>query len=176
MYAIIQIAGKQFKVKPGMVLNVPTLDAEPGKKVNVERVLAYSDGKSLEVGTPELTNVDIDGTVVAHGRAKKIIVFKKKRRKGYQKKQGHRQGFTQIKVEGIAPAKPTAAKKAVKADTEVKAAAAKKPAAAAKPAAKKATAAKKPVAKKTAAAAKPAAKKAAAKPAAKKAPKADKGE
>ncbi|MBT7579826.1 MAG: 50S ribosomal protein L21, partial [Candidatus Marinimicrobia bacterium] len=88
MYAIIQIAGKQFKVKPGMVLNVPTLDVEPGKKVNVERVLAYSDGKSLEVGTPELTNVDIDGTVVAHGRAKKIIVFKKKRRKGYQKKQG----------------------------------------------------------------------------------------
>ncbi|MBT3823947.1 MAG: 50S ribosomal protein L21, partial [Candidatus Marinimicrobia bacterium] len=118
----------------------------------------------LEVGTPELTNVDIDGTVVAHGRAKKIIVFKKKRRKGYQKKQGHRQGFTQIKVEGIAPAKPAAKKKVVKADAEVKAT---------KPAAKKATAAKKPAAKKTPAAKKPAAKKAAAKPAAKKA---DKGE
>ena len=166
MYAIIQIAGKQFKVKPGMVLNVPTLDAEPGNKVNVERVLAYSDGKSLEVGTPELTNVDIDGTVVAHGSAKKIIVFKKKRRKGYQKKQGHRQGFTQIKVEGIAPAKPAAKKPAAtKADAEVKAEA--------KPAAKKATAAKKPAAKKTTAAKKPAAKKAPAKPAA---DKADKGE
>ena len=167
MYAIIQIAGKQFKVKPGMVLNVPTLDIEPGKKVNVERVLAYSDGKSLEVGTPELTNVAIDGTVVSHGRAKKIIVFKKKRRKGYQKKQGHRQGYTQIKVEGIAPAKPAAKKTAVKADAPVKAA---------KPAAKKTTAAKKPAAKKATAAKKPAAKKAAAKPAAKKAPKADKGE
>ncbi len=166
MYAIIQIAGKQFKVKPGMVLNVPTLDAEPGKRVNVERVLAYSDGKSLEVGTPELTNVDIDGTVVAHGRAKKIIVFKKKRRKGYQKKQGHRQGYTQIKVEGIAPAKPAPKKKAVKADADVKTEAKK-------PAAKKATAAKKPAAKKTTAAKKPAAKKAAAKPAA---DKADKGE
>ncbi|MBC8374462.1 MAG: 50S ribosomal protein L21 [FCB group bacterium] len=153
MYAIIQIAGKQFKVKPGMVLNVPTLDAEPGKKVNVERVLAYSDGTSLEVGTPVLTNVDIDGTVVAHGRAKKIIVFKKKRRKGYQKKQGHRQGFTQIKVEGIAPAKPAAKKTVAKADAEVKTA---KPAAK-KPAAKKAPAAKKPAVKK--AAAKPAAKK-----------------
>jgi len=170
MYAIIQIAGKQFKVKPGMVLNVPTLDLEPGKKVNVERVLAYSDGKNLEVGTPELTNVAIDGTVISHGRAKKIIVFKKKRRKGYQKKQGHRQGFTQIKVEGIAPSKPTAPKKAAKADAEVKKATAKKPAAA------KATAAKKPVAKKATAAKRPAAKKAAAKPAAKKAPKADKGE
>jgi len=151
MYAIIQIAGKQFKVKPGMVLNVPTLDVEPGKKVNVERVLAYSDGKSLEVGTPELTNVDVDGTVVAHGRAKKIIVFKKKRRKGYQKKQGHRQGFTQIKVEGFAPAKPAAKKTADKAPAEVKAEAKK-------PAAKKAPAAKKPAAKK--AAAKPAADKA----------------
>jgi len=164
MYAIIQIAGKQFKVKPGMVLNVPTLDLEPGKKVNVERVLAYSDGKSLELGTPELSNVEIDGTVVAHGRAKKIIVFKKKRRKGYQKKQGHRQGFTQIKVEGIAPAKP-AAKKAAPAKAEAKAEA--------KPAAKKATAAKKPAASKTAAAKKPAAKKVAAKPAA---DKAEKGE
>ncbi len=168
MYAIIQIAGKQFKVKPGMVLNVPTLDIEPGKKVNVERVLAYSDGKNLEVGTPELTNVAIDGTVVSHGRAKKIIVFKKKRRKGYQKKQGHRQGFTQIKVAGIAPAKPAAKKTAAKADTAVKAEK--------KPAVKKATAAKKPAAKQAAAPKKPAAKKAAAKPAAKKAPKADKGE
>jgi len=165
MYAIIQIAGKQFKVKPGMVLNVPTLDLEPGQKVHVERVLAYSDGKSLEVGTPELTKVAIDGTVVAHGRAKKVIVFKKKRRKGYQKKQGHRQGYTQIKVAGIAPAKPAAKQKAEQVEAPVKVAK--------KPAAKKATAAAKPVAKKTTAAKKPAAKKAAAKPAAKKA---DKGE
>ena len=135
MYAIIQIAGKQFKVKPGMVLNVPTLDIEPGKKVNVERVLAYSDGKSLSVGTPELTDVAIKGTVVSHGREKKIVVFKKKRRKGYQKKQGHRQGFTQIKVEGISLEKPAAKKTTAKA--EAKPAAAKKTAA--KPAAKKAT-------------------------------------
>lgn len=165
MYAIIQIAGKQFKVKPGMVLNVPTLDIEPGKKVNVERVLAYSDGKNLEVGTPELDNVAIDGTVITHGRAKKIIVFKKKRRKGYQKKQGHRQGFTQIKVEGIAPAKPAAKKKVAKADAEV--------IAEKKPVEKKATAAKKPAAKKASAEKKTAAKKAPAKPAAEKA---DKGE
>ena len=170
MYAIIQIAGKQFKVKPGMALNVPTLDVEPGKKFNVERVLAYSNGKGLEVGTPELTNIAVDGTVVTHGRAKKIIVFKKKRRKGYQKKQGHRQGYTQIKVEGIAPAKPAAKKKAEKAEAA--------PAKEKKAPAKKATAAKKPAAKKETAAKKPAAKKPAAKkaPAKKAAEKAEKGE
>jgi large subunit ribosomal protein L21 len=165
MYAIIQIAGKQFKVKPGMVLNVPTLNVEPGKKFDVERVLAYSDGKDLSIGTPELTDITIKGTVVSHGRAKKIIVFKKKRRKGYQKKQGHRQGFTQIMVEGIAQAKPAAKKKtATKADAEVKAAT-KKPVAAKKPAAKK-PAAKKPAAKKATT----------KKPAAKKAESASKGE
>lgn len=177
MYAIIQIAGKQFKVKPGMVLNVPTLNVEPGKKFDVERVLAYSDGKDLTVGTPELADITIKGTVVSHGRAKKIIVFKKKRRKGYQKKQGHRQGYTQIKVEGITKSKPAAKKTtATKADAEAKAA---KPAAAKKPAAKKPAAKKtaaKPAAKKPAAK-KPAAKKPAAKkPAAKKADSASKGE
>ena len=61
MYAIIQIAGKQFKVKPGMVLNVPTLNVEPGKKFDVERVLAYSDGKDLAIGTPELKDITIKG-------------------------------------------------------------------------------------------------------------------
>ncbi|MCF7809004.1 MAG: 50S ribosomal protein L21 [Candidatus Marinimicrobia bacterium] len=173
MYAIIQIAGKQFKVKPGMVLNIPTLNVEPGNKFDVERVLAYSDGKDLTVGTPELADITIKGTVVSHGRGKKIIVFKKKRRKGYQKKQGHRQGFTQIKVEGITKSKPAAKQTtAKKADAEAKAT--KKPAAAKKPAAK--TAAKKPAAKKPAAK-KPAAKKPAAKkPAAKKADSASKGE
>ncbi len=189
MYAIVEIAGKQFKVKPGMVLNVPTLNVEPGKKFGVERVLAYSDGKALKVGTPALTDVKVDSTVVSHGRDRKIIVFKKKRRKGYQKKQGHRQGITTIKVEKIAQAKPAAKKpaaaKADTADTKAKKAPAKKSAAskstaAKKPAAKKTTA-KQPAAKPKAAAKKPAAKpKAAAeKPATKAASaakKADKGE
>jgi len=163
MYAIVEIAGKQFKVKPGMVLNVPTLDVEPGKKFEVERVLAYSDGKALTVGTPALDNIKVDGKVISHGRDRKIIVFKKKRRKGYQKKQGHRQGITTIEVAKITQAKP-AAKKAAEDKTE---AAAKKPAAkkapakkpAAKAPAKAASAAKKPAAKAAKAAKKPAAEK-----------------
>ena len=168
MYAIVEIAGKQFKVKPGMVLNVPTLHVEPGKKVDVERVLAYSDGKALTVGTPALDNIKVDSTVVSHGRDRKIIVFKKKRRKGYQKKQGHRQGITTIKVEGISPAKAAVKKPAAeKAET----APAKKPAAkkTSTTAKKATTATKKPAAKKA-----PVAKAATAKKPA--APKADKGE
>ena len=188
MYAIVEIAGKQFKVKPGMVLNVPTLDIEPGKKLNVDRVLAYSDGKALKVGTPDLDMVKIDGIVVSHGRDRKIIVFKKKRRKGYQKKQGHRQGITTIKVDKISEAKPAAkpaASKAKKPATEkaeaaeakqgtAKKAPAKKSAGTTKKApvkktAKASTAAKKPAAKKPATKAKTATKKPAAK-------QADKGE
>lgn len=150
MYAIVEIAGKQFKVKPGMVLNVPTLDIEPGKPVEVERVLAFSDDKNFMVGTPALDEVQVDATVVDHGKDKKIIVFKKKRRKGYQRKKGHRQGFTKILVAGFnqGKAKPkaeavVAEPKKVATKTEVKVAKAKP-----KTAPKKAAAAKKPVAKK----------------------------
>lgn len=185
MYAIVEIAGKQFKVKPGMVLNVPTLDIEPGKPVEVERVLAFSDGKDFKVGTPVLDDVQVDATVVEHGKDKKIVVFKKKRRKGYQRKRGHRQGFTTIQVADVKPGKAPKPKKAAepkaaeakKADAETKPAtktkAAAKPKSAAKKAApRKTTAAKKPAAKKPAAK-KPAAKKPAAEKTAKPAPKKD---
>jgi large subunit ribosomal protein L21 len=113
MYAIVEIAGKQFKVKPGMVLNVPTLNVEPGKGYNVERILAYSDDKALKIGTPEVKGVKVSAVVVEHGKDKKVIVFKKKRRQGYQKKQGHRQGFTTIKVDEFG----AKAKKAPKKET-----------------------------------------------------------
>lgn len=176
MYAIVEIAGKQFKVKPGMVLNVPTLDIEPGKPVEVERVLAFSDGKDFKVGTPVLDDVQVDATVVEHGKDRKIIVFKKKRRKGYQRKRGHRQGFTTIQVADVKPGQAPKPKKAAepkKAEAE-KAAAKPKPATKAKTAAKPKTEAKKAAPKKTTAAKKTAAKKPAAKkPAAKAAPKKD---
>ena len=79
MYAIIQIAGKQFKVKPGMVLNVPTLNVEPGKKFDVERVLAYSDGKDLTIGTPELKDITIKGSGAINVKASKNVVIKGKK-------------------------------------------------------------------------------------------------
>ena len=168
MYAIIEIAGKQFKVKPNMVLNVPSLDIEPGKPVEVERVLAFSDGKDFKIGTPVLDDVQVEATVVEHGKDKKIIVFKKKRRKGYRRKRGHRQGFTTIKVEGLKREK--AAPKPKQAATKVEAKAKAKPKSTFKKAApKKTTAPKKPATKKTTAA-KPAAKKPAVKKTAVKAP------
>jgi len=149
MYAIVEIAGKQFKVKPGMVLNVPTLDIEPGNPVEVERVLAFSDDKNFMVGTPTLDDVQVDATVVNHGRDKKIIVFKKKRRKAYQRKKGHRQGFTKILVAGLNQGKKTTPKTAAVVAEPKKAEAAPEVAVAKpKTAPKKAAAAKKPAAKK----------------------------
>ncbi len=186
MYAIIRSGGKQYKVEPGMVVKVEKLDAEVGSEVSFEAMLA-SDGKDVKVGEPILGDFAVKGTVLAHDKAKKVIVFKYKPKKDYRKKQGHRQPYTKVAItqvgsEIVKAEKPVAAKKAeapeVKAEKKpaatkavekkpaTKAAAEKKPAAKAtaekKPAAK-ATAEKKPAAKKAAATEKPAAKKPAAK-------------
>lgn len=186
MYAIIRSGGKQYKVEPGMVVKVEKLDAEVGSEVSFEAMLA-SDGKDVQVGEPILGDFAVKGTVLAHDKAKKVIVFKYKPKKDYRKKQGHRQPYTKVAItqvgsEIVKAEKPVAAKKAeapeVKAEKKpaatkavekkpaTKAAAEKKPAAKAtaekKPAAK-ATAEKKPAAKKAAATEKPAAKKPAAK-------------
>lgn len=88
-YTIIRTGGKQFPVTSGDTLRVPSIDAEVGKLIEVETLVS---GSSLEAGT-------VNATVVAHGRGDKIIVFKKKRRKQYKRKQGHRQGFTEIRID-----------------------------------------------------------------------------
>ena len=88
-YAIIKTGGKQFAVESGMTLRVPTISADAGKMVDIDTLLA---GGAVGVGT-------IKATVVKHGRGDKIIVFKKKRRKQYKRKQGHRQGFTEITID-----------------------------------------------------------------------------
>jgi large subunit ribosomal protein L21 len=88
-YAIIKTGGKQFAVESGQTLRVPTLKADAGKKVDVDTILS---GGNVGAGS-------IKATVVAHGKDDKIIVFKKKRRKQYKRKQGHRQGFTEIKID-----------------------------------------------------------------------------
>ncbi|QQS32763.1 MAG: 50S ribosomal protein L21 [Acidobacteriota bacterium] len=88
-YTIIRTGGKQFPVTSGDTLRVPSIDAEVGKSVDVETLVS---GDSLEAGT-------VKATVVSHGRGEKIIVFKKKRRKQYKRKQGHRQGFTEIRID-----------------------------------------------------------------------------
>ena len=164
MYAIVEIAGHQYKVEKDQQVFVNRLDAEEGKKVKFDRV---DKGGDVTVGAPAIDGMAVHAVVERHLKGDKVLVFKKKRRKGYQKLNGFRASLTEIKITDI---KKSAAKKAApKKEAEPKAEAApKKEAAAKKPAAKK-PAAKKPAAKKPAAK-KPAAKKPAAKkPAAKKA-------
>jgi large subunit ribosomal protein L21 len=94
-YAIIKTGGKQFAVEDGQTLRVPTLEGKAGSKVDVQ-ALVLGSGKDLKLGEGT-----VKATVVGHGKADKVIVFKKKRRKQYKRKQGHRQGYTEIKIEKI---------------------------------------------------------------------------
>lgn len=103
MYAVFQTGGKQFRAEPGARLRVPTLAAEPGDTVTFEEVLLAGDGEeNVQVGTPTLSGATVKAEVLRHGRDRKVIVFKRKRRKGYRKKQGHRQGFTEIRIDEVA--------------------------------------------------------------------------
>ncbi|MFN0279066.1 MAG: 50S ribosomal protein L21 [Pyrinomonadaceae bacterium] len=94
-YAIIKTGGKQFAVEGGQTLRVPTISEKEGQKVSIDALLV-GEGKDAKVGT-----ATVNATIVGHGKGDKIIVFKKKRRKQYKRKQGHRQGFTEIKIEKI---------------------------------------------------------------------------
>ncbi len=109
MLAIVDISGKQFKVEPGLELRVPLQNMKVGEKVSYDRILLLDNEKKVKVGTPIVTNTTVEATVLKHGRGKKIIVFKKKRRKGYRTKNSHRQGYTLIRVDSI---KEKATKKA----------------------------------------------------------------
>lgn len=102
MYAVFKTGGKQFRVEPGMRVRIPTLDAEPGSTIEFDDVLLAGDGDDVSIGTPVVEGATVKAEVLRHGRDRKIIVFKRKRRKGYRKKQGHKQGFTEIRVEDVA--------------------------------------------------------------------------
>ena len=99
MYAIIATGGKQYKVAEGDVLKVEKLDAEAGNTVTFDQVIAVSDG-SLKVGA-DVANASVTATVMEQGRGNKVIVYKYKRKTGYHKKNGHRQSYTQVKIEKI---------------------------------------------------------------------------
>ena len=101
MYAILKISGQQFKATPNAILRVPKMETEVGGNVTFSDVLLWSDGKSTEVGAPLVAGKSVSGEVVKHSRAEKIIVFKKKRRKGYRRKNGHRQWYTEIRLTGF---------------------------------------------------------------------------
>ncbi|NQT91352.1 MAG: 50S ribosomal protein L21 [Lentisphaerae bacterium] len=101
-YAVVETGGKQYLVKPDDVIQVERLDAEAGKTFELEHVLAVSDGKALVLGTPEVSGAKVVSDVVEHIRGEKVVSFKKKRRKGYMRKQGHRQELTVLKITSIA--------------------------------------------------------------------------
>jgi large subunit ribosomal protein L21 len=101
MYAIVEIAGQQFKVEAGKKIFVHRLDAEMGKDLEFDKVLLVEDDDKVIVGEPAIDNFIVAAQVVEHVRGDKVIVFKKKRKKGYRVKNGHRQNFTQIEITGI---------------------------------------------------------------------------
>lgn len=101
MYAVVKSGGRQYKVEPGQVVRVDKLEAQVGETVSLDQVLLVKDGDSLKAGAPLLDGATVSATVVEQDRGKKIIVFKKKRRQGYQKKQGHRQDYTALKINTI---------------------------------------------------------------------------
>ena len=111
MYAIINISGKQYKATSGARLRVPKQDGETGTSLTFNKVLLINDGKNTEGGEPILKGASVTGTIIEHGRNKKILVYKKKRRKGYQRKNGHRQWFTEIEFGTIKAGKNKSVKK-----------------------------------------------------------------
>ena len=146
MYAIVEIAGQQFKVAQDQKLFVHRLNAKEGAKVFFDKVLLLDDGKKVTVGAPAIDGASVEAKITNHLKGDKVIVFKKKRRKGYRVKNGHRQALTELIIEGIqvsgvkkSPAKKVAAAKAESAARDEKAKTAPKKAPA-KPTAKKATA------------------------------------
>ena len=101
MYAVFKTGGKQFRAEPGATIRIPSLDVEPGESVEFDEVLLTGDGDDVAVGTPVVEGALVKAEVLRHGRDDKIIVFKRKRRKGYRRKQGHRQKFTEIRVDEV---------------------------------------------------------------------------
>jgi len=152
MYAVVNSGGKQYKVQKGEVLKVEKISGDVGSSVTFDRVLMFSDGENVSIGQPVLDSVSVEGHIVEQGKARKIIVFKYKRRKRFRRKNGHRQEFTAVLIDSI-KAKGTKAAKAAEPKAEAKAEVkeSETPKAAPKKAAPKKAAPKKAVAKETAA-------------------------
>ena len=123
MYVIVNISGKQYKATQGAKLRLPRQSGESGAKLSFEEILLINNGDSTQIGKPNVVGAKITATILNHGRERKILIYKKKRRKGYQRKNGHRQWYTDVEVQKIqlsatkkkaAPKKPTKQKPAEK--------------------------------------------------------------
>ena len=125
MQALVEHKGKQFLVEENLELKLPYLGGKIGERIQIEKILYTDDSKKKEFGKPYLTNFSISGKILSHGKDEKVVVFKMKRRKGYQVKNGHRQNFTMVKIEKFKKAttakKISATKKKTATDTTKKA-------------------------------------------------------
>ena len=114
MYALIDYTGIQILIKEGEKVKIPFLDQKIGSKITFDNVLLFDDGKKKKIGNPYLKSLSFSGKIESHGKEKKVIVFKKKRRKGHQKKNGHQQQFTYVTIDKFSKGKKTVAKTATK--------------------------------------------------------------
>ena len=117
MYAIVNISGKQFKASEGARVRIPKQTGDTGETLTFDNVLLFHDGTNTQIGTPTVSGASVTATVVDHGRERKILIYKKKRRKGYQRKNGHRQWYTEIEIQKI---KASAVKKSKAAPKKAK--------------------------------------------------------
>jgi large subunit ribosomal protein L21 len=101
MYAVIKSGGKQYRVESGKPVRVETLAADVGAAVSFDEVLLVGSGESVKIGAPLLSGAKVKGTVLAHGRGDKVKIFKMRRRKHFQKSQGHRQNYTEVRIDDI---------------------------------------------------------------------------
>ena len=114
MYAIVEISGKQYRVSKGDTIKVSSQDWKIGDRVKLDQVLLMDTGKNVTVGTPTVAGASVTTEILEHNRDKKLLIYKKKRRKGYQRKNGHRQGYTLLKINNL---QVTGAKKVKKKDS-----------------------------------------------------------
>ena len=119
MYAVLNSGGKQYKVQQGEVLRVEKISGDVGSPVTFDRVLMFADGDNVSIGQPVLDGISVEGHIVEQGKAKKIIVFKYKRRKRFRRKNGHRQEFTAVQIDSI-KAKGSTAEKASEPESKAK--------------------------------------------------------
>ena len=123
MYALVNISGTQIKIEEGVNTRIPLQKNKIGSKIKLDNVLLFDDGKSKKIGNPYIKSLSFDAKIISHNEDKKILVYKKKRRKGYEKKLGHKQKFSVIKVDKLlvkVTKKATATKKKAVASTSKK--------------------------------------------------------
>lgn len=115
MYAIVEAGGKQYQMEEGRYLKVELIEGDLNSKVVFDKIVMLANGKKSKVGQPYVKGASVEGTILAHGKEKKVIVYKQRPKKGYRKKQGHRQGFTKVMINKI---RTSAQKKATEGTTE----------------------------------------------------------